>query len=194
MILSIVFFGYEWENLFWFLLGPLSLFITIYTIFETDKKKKYIFYSISLIFFVFFLVKAKTPSRVEIQIYSNKVLCLEEIESQIAVIINKEKKPMILYFYATWCHSCEHIEEKLSRKEVGELIQKGWIFIKVDVSDYEKYEEHLLKHYGVYGVPALAFFDKEGNIVKPFTMVGEEIPIRTLISILRQFGVFENPI
>ncbi len=194
MILSIVFYGFEWENLFWFLLGPLSLFTIIYTIFEKEKKKKYLFYSISMIFFIFFVIKAHKPSRVEIPFYSNKTFLLEEIENQIPTIINKEKKPIILYFYATWCHSCEHIEERLSRKEVGELIQKGWVFVKVDVSDYEKYEEHLLKNYGVYGVPALSFFDKEGNIVKPFTMVGEEIPLRTLISILRQFGVFENPI
>lgn len=192
MILNILFYGYEWQSVFLFLSGPLSLFIFIYAIFEKINKIKYILYSISAIFLILFLLTAKKPEKIILTYYKNKTFLLEDIEKEIPTIIKESKKPIIFYFYADWCHSCEELEERLSNQEIGELIQNGWIIIKIDVTNYEKYEHYLLKTYQVYGVPALAFYDKEGNIVKPFTMVGAELPIRTLISILRQFGVFQE--
>lgn len=117
---------------------------------------------------------------------------LEDIERQIPFILNEEKKPIILYFYADWCHSCKDLEERLSNLEIGELIQKGWTIIKIDVSDYQKYEDYLYKTYHIYGIPALTFFYKDRTIIKPFTMIGVEYPKSILISILKQFGEFEE--
>jgi thiol:disulfide interchange protein len=173
-------------------LGPLALFIIIYAFFENHPTKKYILFSISTIFFIFFILSANRSSKINLIPYKNQTYLLEEIEKEIPLIIQKEKKPVLFYFYADWCHSCKDLEERISRKEVGELILNGWILIKINVSDFDKYKEHLLNDYQVYGVPALSFFDKEGNLIKPFTMVGAEIPIRTLISILRQFGNFQK--
>lgn len=192
MISSIIFYNYEWQNIYLFLCGPLSLFILIYAIFEKNNKKKYFLFFLSAILIILFMLTAKKTTKIQFSYYKNKSFLLEEIEKQIPIIIQKEKKPIILYFYADWCHSCKDLEERLTRKEIGELIQNGWIIIKIDVTNYDKYKDYLLKNYGVYGIPALSFYDKEGRFIRPFTMVGAEIPLRTLISILRQFGVFEK--
>ncbi|GIX42429.1 MAG: hypothetical protein KatS3mg129_2162 [Leptospiraceae bacterium] len=194
MISSIIFYDYEWQNIYLFLCGPLSLFILIYSIFEKNNKKKYFLFFLSAILTILFILTAKKTAKIQFSYYKNKLFLLEEIEKQIPIIIQKEKKPAILYFYADWCHSCKDLEERLTRKEIGELIQNGWIIIKIDVTNYDKYKDYLLENYGVYGIPALSFYDKEGKLIKPFTMIGAEIPLKTLISILRQFGVFERPI
>ncbi len=188
MILSILFYGFEWENMFLFLAGPLSLFIFIYASFEKINTIKYILNTIGTIFLILFILTAKKPDKVTLTYYKNKTFLLEEIEKEIPTIIKESKKPIIFYFYADWCHSCEELEERLSNQEIGKFIQNDWIVIKIDVTDYEKYEHYLTKTYQVYGVPALAFHDINGNIIKPFTMVGAEIPTQTLVSILRQFS------
>ncbi|MCS7206300.1 MAG: thioredoxin domain-containing protein [Leptospiraceae bacterium] len=190
--MRIIFYGYEWNSLILFLLGPLALFIMIYGAFEIRKLKKYAYFFVAWVFFLIFVLSSKKPLVEKISYYQNTTFPLEVIEPQIPSIIKEHQKPVILFFTARWCDSCKDLEERLKLKEIAELHQEGWIIIKVDVSDFSKYEEHILKKYNVYGVPALAFYTLEGEVALPLTLVGSETPINALISILDQLGNFPH--
>ncbi len=183
------FFGYSWNNIFYFLLGPFSLFLFLYGILDKSKKKYFIL-SISIFLFIIFVINSHKSEKITLSYYNNQKYVLEDIEENIQQIIKNENKPMILYFYADWCHSCKELENRLTLKEIGELITQGWVIVLIDVTNYDKYKDYIFKKYGVFGIPALSFIDNQGNLIKPFTLVGSEIPKGTLISILRQFGNF----
>lgn len=170
-------------------MGPLALLLLIYANFENNFKKIFL-YLISITFFLIFLLTAKKVDLYTVKWYENKKFLPEKIEEIIQN--NNQSKPIFLYFYADWCSSCKDLEKKIQRKEVSELLNQGWINLQIDITNYEKYKEPLLKEYNVYGVPAISFIDKQGNKLKTLTMVGSEIPIKTLISILRQFGEFDK--
>lgn len=186
---EIYFYNYSWQNIFLFLLGPLALLLFIYANFE-KKLKKISLYLISITFFLIFVLTAKKIDLYPVNWYENKKFFPEKIEEVIQS--NSQSKPVFLYFSADWCSSCKDLEQKIKRKEVSELLNYGWINLQIDVTNYEEYKELLLKEYNVYGVPAISFIDKEGNKLKTLTMVGSEIPLNTLISILKQFGEFDQ--
>ncbi len=188
--MTIYFYNYSWDHLLLFLAGPISIILFFYTIFEKKQVKKFILFAISGIFFIIFLFTS-SKSEESLNWYSQK-LKFEESLVLIPQIISKEKKPAILVISAEWCDSCNDLKKRLKQKEIANLINKGWTLFEIDLTDYEKKEEKVLKEWEVYGVPALVFYDLNGNVIKQFTLVGAESPKGTLISILRQFGNFEE--
>ncbi|MFN3604874.1 MAG: thioredoxin domain-containing protein [Leptonema sp. (in: bacteria)] len=184
---KIYFYNYFWQNIFYFLSGPVAFLIFIYAIFEKKQSKK-IYYTISLVLLFIFIANAKKNEQIPIIWLEQKKYLPEDIPQ---IIKNHKHKPIFLFFYADWCQSCKDLEKKLQKKEIAELLNHGWINIRVDVTNFELYKEQILKDYNVYGTPTISFIDVNGNIMKPLTLVGSEIPLNTLISILRQFGEFD---
>lgn len=184
---EIYFYNYYWNHVAFFLLGPLALLLLIYGFLEKKQTKKK-FYIISIILLLIFIFTAKNIPTYSIQWYNKKSYPPERISD---IMQSQNQQPIFLFFYADWCSSCKALEKKIQTKEIATLLNEGWICIKVDVTNFELYQEQILKEYNAYGIPAISFIDTNGNILKELTLVGSEIPLRTLLSILRQFGNYK---
>ena len=84
---------------------------------------------------------------------------------------NKGKKIM-LDFSADWCTSCKELEEvTFANKEVKNALD-GYVLIRADVTENSEKNKALSKKYGVFGPPALLFFDTNLKVKSSKTIIG----------------------
>jgi len=77
----------------------------------------------------------------------------------------KQKRPVIIDFYAAWCAACRELDEiTFHDAAVVKQAQFGFVMIKVDVTkgDNPVYER-LLQQYEIKGVPTIVFLDAGGK-------------------------------
>ena len=74
----------------------------------------------------------------------------------------KEGKPVMLDFYATWCAACIELEHTYSDPTVKSKLSK-FVNVKLDFTRNSPEVERLKRKYGIVGLPVVIFFDSEGN-------------------------------
>lgn len=106
----------------------------------------------------------------------------------------KEKKPVLVDFYADWCKWCHVMDEKtFSDPEIKKIFASDWITIRIDTQDMEttgtfKGETLTFRQmsgaFDVTGLPSYLFFDNEGE---PVTIIPGYIPKEKFSIILDYF-------
>ncbi len=92
---------------------------------------------------------------------------VEELERELA-----QNKPVILDFYADWCVSCKEMENfTLSDPKVQELLA-DFVLLQADVTSNDEQDKALYKRFGIFGPPAILFFDRKGEEQKSARVVG----------------------
>ena len=72
----------------------------------------------------------------------------------------KNNKPVLLYFYTTWCQYCRMMDKKtLSDKEIDAVLKKSFVYQRIDV---EKSED-VARLYGINGYPVCWFLEPSGK-------------------------------
>ena len=84
---------------------------------------------------------------------------------------NKGKKIM-LDFAADWCTACKELEEITFANSNVQAKLNDYVLIRADVTDNGTEEKALSKKYGVFGPPALIFFDAELEPMSSKTIIG----------------------
>ena len=84
---------------------------------------------------------------------------------------NKGKKIM-LDFSADWCAACKELEEITFADATVKAKMNEFVLIRADVTENGDDEKALSKKYGVFGPPAILFFDKDLNVRKAKTIIG----------------------
>ena len=104
---------------------------------------------------------------------AERITSIEELDAILAE--NKGKKVMV-DFYADWCTSCKEFEEKtFSDPEVRAQMDK-LVFVQVDVTSNDAASKAFTKKYGIFGPPAILFFDENGHLKNESTIVGFKEP------------------
>lgn len=97
----------------------------------------------------------------------------QKVESRnVAQVISESNVPVMLDFYADWCVSCKEFELfTLPDPKVQALLQ-GIKMIQVDVTENNVDDQALLKTYGLFGPPAILFFQAGGFEVSAQRVIG----------------------
>ncbi|MDJ0833761.1 MAG: protein-disulfide reductase DsbD [Gammaproteobacteria bacterium] len=84
-----------------------------------------------------------------------------------------EGKPVMLDFYADWCISCKEMEKyAFTHPEVLAALE-GFVNLQTDVTANDKTDQLFMKSLGIYGPPAILFYDRNGQEIPGSRMVGE---------------------
>ncbi len=81
-------------------------------------------------------------------------------------------KPVLVDMYADWCISCKELEAYTFTDSKVQLALGDFILLKADVTDNDEQDQQLLKQFGLFGPPALLFFDPNGQEQRSFRVVG----------------------
>lgn len=93
-----------------------------------------------------------------------------------AVLSENKGKKVLVDFYADWCTACKELDEKtFSDEEVKSAMDK-FVLVRVDVTRNDEAAKAISSKYGVFGPPAILFFDEKGERQKSFDIVGFKEP------------------
>ena len=98
-----------------------------------------------------------------------KIRSISELDN----LLEKNKgKKIMLDFYADWCTSCKEFQEiTFADKNIKNKMNE-FVLIQADVTNNTAKEKALSKKYGVFGPPAIIFFDENSKVEKSKTIVG----------------------
>lgn len=85
---------------------------------------------------------------------------------------SKVNKYVMLDFYADWCITCKEMEHgAFSDPRVHQAL-RDVVLLKTDVTENDAADKALLKRFGIFGPPAILFFNQNGIEEKSFRVVG----------------------
>ncbi|HIP05510.1 MAG TPA: hypothetical protein EYN43_10755, partial [Gammaproteobacteria bacterium] len=92
-----------------------------------------------------------------------------------------DEQPVILDFYADWCTDCLRMEKTTFSNLQVRTVLNRFRLLKIDVTDpSDPVGKTIKQNYGVYGPPALLFFDAQGQEVSAKRLYGYLDPNRFL--------------
>lgn len=132
-----------------------------------------------LIIFIIFIPQYLAPKE---PLSSAPDFKLTDLDKNIITLSNyRNKQPVILFFWTTWCPFCRK-ELKILNNMYPELLKEGLEVLAINVGEYTYKVENFAKtykltykvlldkdttvteSYGILGVPTYILIDKQGNI------------------------------
>ncbi|BCD67885.1 protein-disulfide reductase DsbD [Nitratiruptor sp. YY09-18] len=91
-------------------------------------------------------------------------------------ILATAKKPVMVDVTAKWCASCKELEENTFsdprvRQKLGEFRA-----LRLDMTKNTPQAKEFLRHFGLFGPPAIIFFDRSGKEIKNLRIIGYKDP------------------
>ena len=97
---------------------------------------------------------------------------VESIKELDKLLVQHKGKKILLDFYADWCTSCKELEEITFADSSVKSKMDQFILIQADLTQNSAENKALSKKYGVFGPPAILFFDESGELKKAKTIIG----------------------
>ena len=85
---------------------------------------------------------------------------------------SQQNKPVMVDMYADWCISCKELEAYTFTDPNVHRALDDFILLKADVTANDELDQQLLKKLGIFGPPALLFFDASGKEQRQFPHCG----------------------
>ena len=118
----------------------------------------------------------QTQSGPETHLFT-QVSDLSELDQQFTLAANENKRIMI-DFYADWCVDCIKMEKSTFQDQsVVSILEQSYIALQVDVTDpNDEDTKAIKKKFGVFGPPAVLFFDSLGTPLDSKNFYGYQGP------------------
>ncbi|WP_119396324.1 protein-disulfide reductase DsbD [Salinibius halmophilus] len=98
-----------------------------------------------------------------------KVDTLAEVDQ----IIASSSQPVMLDYWADWCVSCYTIEEEIFADAEVQQKMANWTWVQIDVTENDADDQAALERFGLFGPPAILFFDPQQGYIPELTIQGE---------------------
>jgi len=85
---------------------------------------------------------------------------------------SRQGRPVMVDFYADWCTSCKEMEATTFLDPVVRQALSGSVLLRADVTSNDADDQALLKRFGIYGPPTIAFYGKDGQERSRYRVVG----------------------
>ena len=100
----------------------------------------------------------------------------------------KEQKPILVDGWADWCVACKQMDQTtFVDPEVISLLQEGWVYVKLDLTELNDTNEALAQKYDMQGLPTLVLIPPSGDLQQSRKLAGYVSPDR-LLQELRAFS------
>jgi thiol:disulfide interchange protein DsbD len=100
-----------------------------------------------------------------------RIKTVDDLERAIAAA-GTAGKPVMLDFYADWCVSCKEMEKYTFTDPGVQAALANAVLLQADVTANDADDQALLKRFGIFGPPTIAFFGIDGEERKNFRLVG----------------------
>ncbi len=109
------------------------------------------------------------------QVEFRRIKSLQDLEQEL-VQAGSSGKGAMLDFYADWCVECIRMEKNTFR-DAGVQAQFGHLqLLQADVTANDDLDQGLMKEYGIIGPPAILFFNRQGEEMRAYRLVGYFTP------------------
>lgn len=81
-------------------------------------------------------------------------------------------RPVMVDFYADWCTSCKEMEATTFLDPAVRKALSGMVLLRADVTANDANDQALLKRFGIYGPPTIAFYGRDGQERSRYRVVG----------------------
>ena len=110
----------------------------------------------------------------------SRVMDVADLDRRIA---QARGQTVMLDFYADWCVSCKEMERFTFADAAVQARLKPVLLLQADVTANSEADQALLKRFGLYGPPAILFFDAQGRELGDFRVTGYQDAARFLQSL-----------
>jgi thiol:disulfide interchange protein DsbD len=94
-----------------------------------------------------------------------------DLEAEVAAA-RAAGRPVMLDFYADWCVSCKEMEKYTFPEPAVRAAIGNAVLLRADVTANDAEDQALLKHFGIFGPPTIAFYGADGTERRNFRVVG----------------------
>jgi len=81
-------------------------------------------------------------------------------------------RPSMLVFHANWCTSCIEMERSVFPDPAVAAQMRQFSLLQADVTENNADDQALMKHFGMFGPPAIIFFDAQGHELSSLRVMG----------------------
>jgi thiol:disulfide interchange protein DsbD len=100
-----------------------------------------------------------------------RIKSLQELEQAVAAA-GQGGRGAMLDFYADWCVECKRMERNTFPDPGVQALLARLQPLQADVTANDADDQALMQAFGIIGPPAILFFDRSGQELKPFRLVG----------------------
>ena len=109
-----------------------------------------------------------------------RVKNLAELNARVAQAAGKT---VMLDFYADWCVSCKEMENITFADAKVQAKLKNTLLLQIDLTANNADDKAFLKHFALFGPPAILFFNREGKELSENRVIGYQGPEQFLASL-----------
>ncbi len=100
-----------------------------------------------------------------------RIKSIDDLQRAVATA-NQQGKTVMFDFYADWCTSCKEMEAFTFTDPEVQAALGNTVLLQADVTANDAVDKALLKHFGIFGPPAILFFDLKGEELSRYRVVG----------------------
>ncbi len=125
---------------------------------------------IFLVYGVLLMIGAANNNNVQIK--SDNFIPIKGVKGLEAELAAARNKLVMLDFSAEWCVACQEMDHFTFSDSGVQKLLANFVLLKADVTANDIKDKALYKKYGIFGPPAILFFDKNGQEQAAFRVIG----------------------